>query len=166
VDQLSHALQTAGQAVAAGADDELVLAALLHDVGRAAALAGEDPSAGHDVVGRRLVTRLLGERAGWLVGAHAEAKRCLVATDPAYRDRLSPTSVRSLGRQGGSMSGPESAAFLAHPWAADALRLRRWDDAAKVPGAPAPSIDELLPVYERVRRSHRALGEVTSPDRA
>jgi gamma-butyrobetaine dioxygenase len=33
VDQRRHALQCAGQAVAAGADGELVLAAALHDIG-------------------------------------------------------------------------------------------------------------------------------------
>jgi predicted HD phosphohydrolase len=47
------------------------------------------------------------------------------------------------------MTDAEAEAFAAHPWARDAVRLRRWDDAAKVPGGPAPSLDELLPQYRR-----------------
>ena len=35
VDQLTHALQAAAGALGRGADDELVLAAALHDIGRA-----------------------------------------------------------------------------------------------------------------------------------
>jgi predicted HD phosphohydrolase len=75
VDQLSHALQAAGQALADGADDELVLAALLHDAGRAREVEAAHPGLGHEVAGRLFVEGLLGERAGRLVGQHAEAKR-------------------------------------------------------------------------------------------
>jgi predicted HD phosphohydrolase len=151
VDQLTHALQAAGHALAAGADDELVLAALLHDVSRAEPVTARHPGLGHDEAGRLFVTALLGERPGWLVGQHAEAKRYLVTAEPTYRHLLSQTSVRTLAEQGGPMTPGEAAAFAAHPWAADAIRLRRWDDLAKAPGAPAPTLDELLSVYERAR---------------
>jgi predicted HD phosphohydrolase len=50
------------------------------------------------------------------------------------------------------MTPAEVEAFAAHPWAQDALRLRRWDDAAKAPGAPAPTLDDLLAIYERASR--------------
>jgi hypothetical protein len=36
-------------------------------------------------------------------------------------------------------------------WASDAIALRRWDDAAKLPAAPAIGIDELLAIYVRFR---------------
>jgi predicted HD phosphohydrolase len=156
VDRLSHALQAAGQALAEGADDELVMAALLHDAGRARQVEAAHPGLGHDEAGRLFVAGLLGERAGWLVGQHAEAKRYLVAVHPSYRELLSPASVLSLEEeQGGAMTEAEAEAFAAHPWAGDAVRLRRWDDAAKVPGAPAPSLDELLPLYRRVLSRRR-----------
>ena len=34
----------------------------------------------------------------------------------------------------------EAAAFIRSPFAADAVRLRRWDDAAKVPNLPVPPV--------------------------
>ncbi len=39
VDQLTHCLQTAARAEAAGADEEVVVASLLHDVGKAISVA-------------------------------------------------------------------------------------------------------------------------------
>ena len=69
---------------------------------------------------------------GWLAGAHVAAKRYLVATDPDYATTLSDVSVDSLHHQGGADVDP---AFVDHPWWPDALRLRRYDDAAKDPQA-------------------------------
>ena len=64
-------------------------------------------------------------------------KRWLCASDPAYHDRLSDASKRTLVLQGGPMSPAEMAAWDTRPWTADAVRLRRWDDEAKVAGRPA-----------------------------
>lgn len=153
VDQLAHALQAAGGALAEGAGDDLVLAALLHDVGRAPQVQAAHPGLGHDRAGALFVSGLLGERTGWLVGQHAEAKRYLVTVEPAYRALLSPASLQSLEEeQGGAMTQAEAEAFAAHPWSGDAVRLRRWDDAAKAPGAHVPGLDDLLAIY--VRRLH------------
>jgi predicted HD phosphohydrolase len=49
VDQLGHALQTATRAERAGADDEVVVAALMHDVGK---IFGDD---NHDVVSAEIL---------------------------------------------------------------------------------------------------------------
>ena len=146
VDQRTHALQCAWHAEAEGADDELVLAALLHDVGRAVY-----PTLDHETAGQRFATDLLGERVGWLIGNHAQAKRYLVAAEPAYADTLSAASVASLRAQGGPMSDAEAAEFAGHPWGLDAARLRRWDDLAKAPGAPEADLDELIAIYEARR---------------
>ncbi|HKF77521.1 MAG TPA: HD domain-containing protein [Candidatus Dormibacteraeota bacterium] len=144
VDQRTHALQCAWHAQRAGADDDLVLAALLHDAGRAVR-----PDLDHERSGAELGRRLLGERAGWLIGSHAQAKRYLVAVEPAYAATLSPASIESLRAQGGPMTAAEAGRFAAHEWAADAVRLRRWDDLAKVPGGPEADLDGLLEVYRR-----------------
>ena len=144
VDQRTHALQCAWHAEQDGADDELVLAALLHDVGRAV-----HPDLDHETAGERFAGDLLGPRVGWLIGNHAQAKRYLVATEPAYAATLSPASVASLEKQGGAMSEAEAAEFAAHEWGLDAARLRRWDDLAKVPGAPESDLDALLLLFEQ-----------------
>ncbi|MGQ0574933.1 MAG: HD domain-containing protein [Pseudonocardia sp.] len=144
VDQLAHALQTATLAADAGARPELVAAALLHDVGRSAPVAAELPGVPHERVAAAHCTRLLGHDVGWLVGSHVLAKRVLVRLEPAYAAALSAVSTRSLAEQGGPAGDVELAAFLRHPLRGEALSLRRWDDAAKVAGAPTRSLDDLL----------------------
>jgi predicted HD phosphohydrolase len=126
VDFWEHALQTAERLEAAGADDELVAAGLLHDLGD-----GRVSDAAHAPWAAALVRPLLGERVAWLIEQHAEAKRYLCATEPAYWQGLSPVSQRTLVSQGGLMTADEVARFRQHPWAEDALRLRRADDAGK-----------------------------------
>lgn len=138
VDELDHALQAADLAQRAGADGELVLAALLHDIGRAPSVAAGAPNAPHELAAARWLAPRLGKRVAWLAGAHVAAKRFLVATDPAYAAALSATSIRSLDAQGGAAL---DAALVGHPWWSDALTLRRFDDAAKVPGARTPSLE-------------------------
>ncbi|WP_422749079.1 HD domain-containing protein [Mycobacterium sp. WMMD1722] len=145
VDELDHALQSAARAIADGADDELVLAAALHDVGHSPLLAGT--SAAHDRVARDWLTPRFGERVGWLAGAHVAAKRFLAATDPGYAAGLSPVSVASLRAQGGAAADP---VFAADPWWPDALRLRRYDDAAKDPSAQGADLEAVVALAARV----------------
>ncbi len=144
VTQLQHALQCAHCATQAGADPELVAAALLHDVGH---LLGGNLQADIGVIdhdrscvewlrARGFSTRLIG-----LVSGHVAAKRYLVATQTAYRDRLSEASIRTLALQGGAMSAEEVAAFEAGPYFRDLLRLRAWDEAAKDPSRTVPGLD-------------------------
>jgi predicted HD phosphohydrolase len=149
VDELTHALQTAGRAIDAGADDELVVASVLHDIGRYPPVQASHPGLPHEEAGASFCRQLYGERVGWLVGAHVSAKRYLVAVDGAYAAKLSAASIASLELQGGPMSQAEVVGYAALPWALDAVALRRWDDAAKVPGAPAPGLDQLAPLLAR-----------------
>lgn len=144
VDQLAHALQAGTLAVRSGARPAVVAAALLHDIGRCATVAAELPGAPHERAGAAYCSRLVGHDAGWLVGAHVLAKRALVTTDPGYAALLSPVSVRSLAEQGGPADPAEIERFLRHPLAPEAMRVRRWDDEAKVPDAPVLTLDELL----------------------
>jgi len=147
VDELDHALQSAARAVDDGADDELVLAAALHDIAHSP-LFDAAAAERHDQTAREWLTPRFGERVGWLAGQHVAAKRYLVATDPAYGASLTPTSLTSLQAQGGAEVEP---ALVAHAWWPDALRLRRYDDAAKDPDADATvTIDDVLAVAERV----------------
>lgn len=151
VDQLQHALQTAGQAREAGADSEVVVAALLHDIGRAPGVAELFEGKPHDVAGEEFCKQHCGDRVAYLVGQHVAAKRYLVAVDDNYAQSLSPASQRSLVRQGGPFTPEEVAAFEAHPLAQDAARLRIWDDRAKVTDAETEPLssyeDDLLAVW-------------------
>ncbi|HEY4442494.1 MAG TPA: HD domain-containing protein [Candidatus Elarobacter sp.] len=151
VDELSHALQTAYLAAASGADDELVLACALHDVGHLPSVARRTGTTMHEYVGGAFVAEAVSQRAGRIVAAHVRAKRYLVATEPDYRGKLSGTSHRTLLSQGGPLDAVGIAAFQRLPWAGDAIALRRWDDAAKVPGAPEIVVDDLIAIYASFR---------------
>jgi predicted HD phosphohydrolase len=146
VDELDHALQAAARAVDDGAGDELVLAAALHDLGHSPLLGG-DWIRHHDAAARGWLTPRFGERVGWLAGAHVAAKRYLALTDAEYAAALSDTSADSLRHQGGPGVDPS---LVDHPWWPDALRLRRYDDAAKDPDGTGLPIDGVLAVAERV----------------
>jgi gamma-butyrobetaine dioxygenase len=145
VSQAEHALQAARLADREGAPGALVDAALQHDVGH---LVGVEDVA---IAERGIDGRHEDSGASWLaahfpaavvepIRLHVAAKRYLCAVDPAYRAALSPASALSLRLQGGPMGPAEVAAFEATPHHADAVRLRRWDDAAKVPGLDVPGV--------------------------
>ena len=145
-------MQAAARAINDGADDELVLAAALHDLAHSP-LFGDVATGRHDRVAQDWLTARFGDRVGWLAGAHVAAKRYLVATDPNYATTLSDVSVDSLHHQGGAGVDP---AFVEHPWWPDALRLRRYDDAAKEPRARAASIEDVTLVAGRVLRQRHS----------
>ena len=140
VTQLEHALQCARQAELAGADPVQVAAALLHDLGHflvdehdeQADFLTEDLL--HEEVGATYLQPYFIERLTEPVRLHVPAKRYLCTTDAAYYDGLSRASKRSFRLQGGPMSAAEQAEFERNPHAPDAVRLRRWDDLAKVKG--------------------------------
>ena len=117
VSELVHALQCATLAEDEGADDELV-AEQLHE---------------H-----------FSDRILFCIRNHAEAKRYLCTAEPEYFSRLSKGSVVTLEKQGGKMDEEERASFESSPYCADAVRLRRWDDRGKIPGAAAKSLDHWM----------------------
>ena len=141
VTQLEHALQTAALARSEDADDSLVAASLLHDVGHLLELRDGGLDDGqvevdlaHEARGARWLAGLFGPAVTGPIALHVAAKRYRCAVDPAYHDGLSAGSIRSLVRQGGPMDDAEVARFAAHPTADDAVRLRGWDDGGKVDG--------------------------------
>lgn len=157
VDQLEHALQTAEQAQAANADAEAIAAALLHDVGRLPGVAEHFERTPHEEAGAEFCRQHCGARTAYLVGQHVSAKRYLVATDKQYAESLSPASQRSLARQGGPMTAAEAAEFESHPWARTAAQLRRWDDAAKVPGAVTRPLESYAAALRQVWNPGQAI---------
>jgi phosphonate degradation associated HDIG domain protein len=149
INQLQHALQAATLAEADDAPPATVLASLLHDVGHMIHHLGEDPAGrGVDDVHEELGARWLAERfapeVSEPVRLHVAAKRYLCAVESDYFGKLSPDSVRSLGLQGGPMSADEIEQFRRNPLHAEAVRLRRFDEAAKDPRATTPDFDHFL----------------------
>ena len=145
VTQLEHAMQSAWLAEKEGADDALVTAALLHDLGHLLHDLGETPTGRgiDDVHQYRVIPFLRGLFGDNVLGPiqlHVDAKRCLCRVDAGYYDALSDDSKRSLALQGGIYSADEAQAFLARPGAPEAIRLRRWDDLAKTAGLPTPPL--------------------------
>jgi predicted HD phosphohydrolase len=161
VTELAHALQCADMAAEAGADEELVLACLLHDVGRYAVAQEEvgdtlervapraGTSLGHHGAGANLIEPFVPERVAVLVRAHADAKRYLCAAEPGYYDTLSKGSKHTLTLQGGVMTANEAVSAATQPWWPDALRLRRWDDQAKVVGKPTRDLASWEPLLRK-----------------
>ncbi len=149
VTQLEHALQTALLAEQAGADDELVTAALLHDLGHLLNEQGESPTLRgiddlHQYFALPFLRGVFGERVLGAIRFHVDAKRYLCATRPGYWDGLSADSKRSLDLQGGIFPAGEAQQFIAQPHAAEAVQVRLWDDLAKAPDLATPPLSHYL----------------------
>lgn len=157
VTQLDHALQCASLAEAEEASGALVTAALVHDIGhllhqfeRDAIKRGFDDA--HEERGAEMLTRWFGPEVTEPVRLHVPAKRYLCAVEPGYWESLSRVSKRTLDLQGGIFTDAEAAAFIAQPFAADAVRVRRWDDLAKVAGRTVLPPDHFRAVVQAAMR--------------
>jgi phosphonate degradation associated HDIG domain protein len=154
VTQLEHALQAAQLAEAQGAADTLVTAALLHDLGHMLNPQGDTPTERgvddqHQYYAIPFLRPLFPPAVIEAIRLHVDAKRALCALEPEYHAALSQDSKRSLTLQGGIFSRAQVEAFMAKPFAADAMRVRRWDDAAKVPGQATPALKRYLEIAAR-----------------
>jgi 2-amino-1-hydroxyethylphosphonate dioxygenase (glycine-forming) len=147
VTQLQHACQAAEFAYAEGYDDEVIIAALLHDIGHLCVEANEHNAMAdlgikdHELEGANyLRQRGFSERICKLVGAHVAAKRYLTATSDSYYNNLSEASKKTLEFQGGFMSASEVQAFQDDPHFVLYIRMRIWDEMAKNPDTPLPDL--------------------------
>jgi phosphonate degradation associated HDIG domain protein len=164
VTQEEHALQAALLAEVEGAAPELVTAALLHDLGHMLNPQGDSPTLHgiddqHQYFSIPFLRPLFPAAVVEAIRLHVDAKRALCALEPGYYEALSEDSKRSLALQGGVYSPGEAEAFAAKPFARDAMRVRRWDDAAKVPGAVTPDLGHYLEIASRCINSPSPLGE-------
>ncbi len=151
----AHMLQAARLAEYENADAALIAAALLHDIGHYADDFPENYieqgiDNRHQLAGARVLAPFFPPEVVEPVRLHVDAKRYLCAVDPAYHDQLSPASVQTLVLQGGPMNPDQVAEFERNPYHQAAVRVRRWDDAAKVPEVATPPLAHYLPALERL----------------
>ncbi|MFZ0743317.1 MAG: HD domain-containing protein [Terracidiphilus sp.] len=154
---LEHSLQAAWFVRRKGADDALIAAALLHDLGHLLHGEGEDAATRgldtrHEELGAECLKGHVPASVLDPIRLHVAAKRYLCFVHPHYLAGLSPASVESLALQGGPMSAPEAEAFLALPHAGQAVTLRHADDAAKVPGLAVPELESYRPLVASLWR--------------
>ena len=169
VTQLEHALQTARLAEVEAAGAALITASLLHDLGHllndqgtpendfTPTLQGIDDR--HEYVAIPRLRTLFGEDVLAPIRLHVQAKRYLCTrggggiSGPQYFASLSADSVRSLALQGGAFTEVQADEFIAQPHASDAVRLRRWDDLAKLAGQSTPPLSHYLGIAASVVRT-------------
>ena len=149
VSQLEHALQCAHLAERANEAPETVVAALLHDLGHMlsaerAPVADQDALPAkddlHQFVALPFLRSLFPDAVLEPIKLHVDAKRYLCAVDAGYWADLSPASKHSLELQGGRYDDAQVRTFEDLTFYAEAVRLRRYDDLAKVPGQVTPPL--------------------------
>jgi phosphonate degradation associated HDIG domain protein len=161
VTQIEHALQSALLAEQAGADAELISAALLHDIGHLLHDFGPTPTShGVDDVHQYrclpFLRPLFGAAVLEPIKLHVDAKRYLCAVESDYLASLSADSRRSLALQGGVFEAGQAAGFIAQPHAEAAVRLRRWDDLAKRADFATPDFAYFASYLQQAAQLHAA----------
>lgn len=126
VNQLEHSLQTATRADRAGATVDIVVAALVHDIGKS--ISNEN----HPAVAAEMVRPWLSEEACWVISVHQDFQGIhyfgLMGLDPMMRRRHS-----------------------AHPWYELAERfVDDWDDKAFDPDYDALPLEHFVPMVQTV----------------
>ena len=158
INQIEHGVQCAELAKREGASAEMITAALLHDIGHL--LAATDIAYGnykHDAVGADYLSHHFNETVSEPVRLHAQAKRYLCTVEQGYLQSLSEASLDSLHHQGGLMSDAEKQAFLQHPFAEQAIQLRRWDDEGKVEELSSGNVRDYQEQMEAALNEKRAV---------
>lgn len=147
VSQLEHMAQAAQLAEEQGYEEEVILAAFLHDIGHISEAAkGENEMDGfgikdHEELGAEFLREKgFSKKVVRLVESHVEAKRYLTIKDPSYYAQLSEASKRTLDFQGGPMTEEEAAAFEQYPLFSLIIQMRKWDEMAKIENKPLPDL--------------------------
>jgi 2-amino-1-hydroxyethylphosphonate dioxygenase (glycine-forming) len=143
---LEHSFQTAQLAEEEAYDNDVILAAFLHDIGHFLPNKNEMNGLGniaHEVVGANFLYKNgFSNRIALLVRNHVEAKRYLTFKYPEYHEKLSDASKKTLQYQGGIMTKHEAETFERIPLFYLFLKMREWDDKAKEVTTTKPDLDK------------------------
>ena len=148
-----HMLQAAQCAEKSGADNSLIVAALLHDIGH---YKNEIPETSlakginnyHEEAGANFLEDYFPISVVEPIRQHVAAKRYLCAVKSDYFDRLSPASVHTLNLQGGPMNQEEVKEFEKNDYLEQCINLRYWDEDAKDPDRVCPSFTSYRALIE------------------
>lgn len=148
VSQLEHMIQAAQLAEQQGFDEEVILAAFLHDIGHICEAAqGDNEMGGYGIKSHEEIAARFLDEKGFskkiirLVQSHVDAKRYLTCRYPEYYEQLSDASKKTLEYQGGKMEEEEAAAFEKDPLFTLIIQMRKWDEQAKIEGQPLPQLE-------------------------
>ena len=156
VSQYEHAAQAALLAQKQGYDYEVQIAAFLHDIGHLLPVSSQEETM--EVYGRKdhesvaadwLRVRGFSNKIPVLIENHVNAKRYLCFVNEAYYANLSEASQKTLAFQGGKMSADEAKAFEQNPHFETIIKMRRWDEAAKVGGMKLPNLEYFMNICEQ-----------------
>ncbi len=161
VTMAEHMLQAATFAERQGLAEEIVAAALLHDIGHFTSEFGTFSMADtedrfHEEAGAKVLEAFFPAIVTDCVRHHVAAKRYLCATRPEYFGKLSEASIHSLNLQGGPMRPEEVAAFERNPNVAEIVAVRYLDDMGKEAGMETPGFGHFAPMVQRVVDRHYA----------
>ena len=159
VTMAEHMLQGAHFAEKAGEREEIIVAALLHDIGHFTSEFGtfsmnDTEDRFHEEAGAEVLERFFPSIVTDCVRHHVAAKRYLCATRPEYFRRLSVASVHSLNLQGGPMNADEVIQFERNPNIKDIVRVRHYDEAGKEPNLATKPFSHYAPMVQRVVDAH------------
>jgi 2-amino-1-hydroxyethylphosphonate dioxygenase (glycine-forming) len=160
VSQIEHMCQCAQLAQAAGADDDVVLAAFFHDIGHLCEFAFPEKKLlhmddcgiiDHEKLGADYLRSIgFSEKIAKLVRSHVAAKRYLTYHFPNYYNQLSDASKKTLQFQGGVMTAEEAFAFEEDDLFDLYIAIRKWDDLAKKTQQPLPDLQQ----YRQMMTEH------------
>ena len=156
-----HMLQGATMAEQNGQPDEIIVGALLHDIGHFTSEFGtfsmdDTEDRHHEDAGAAVLERFFPSVITDCVRYHVAAKRYLCATRPAYFARLSEASLHSLKLQGGPMSEEEVEVFERNPNLKEIIAVRYLDDAGKQPDMVTPDFWHFAPMVQSLVDQHLA----------
>lgn len=156
VSQIEHMCQSAQLAESQGYDEEVILAAFFHDIGHLFSHLGQKESMGgfgvkrHELLGAEFLRKLgFSEKIAQLVENHVQAKRYLTFAYPEYFEKLSEASRETLRHQGGPMSQSEAENFEKDPLFDISLKMRTWDEEAKLENIPLPDLASFREIASR-----------------